>query len=423
MTTTGPVDLVEYLNKYVVSCEKMCISPVMAVKKTVGQAIDSGEIPDMMKLNGTITELRYRRIDDDIVESIFLPMVGMSLFRYIDLSYNEIGNRGAFALAKVLKDDAAIEVLILRSNNISSEGVISITKSLTYNEKLAHLDLSENPIGDEGGMAIASLLQINANIFNLNLSGCSLGATSLIGLSTVLQSNNSVVNLDLSNNIPSISSRTQTLMNDVMAHLSKTLQLNYGIKVLNLSKFGITDWSMCDLLASAIQSNKNIDTLILSCNKISRDGGIALCNSIMRHSSLNILSLSCCAIQDEGAEALAQVIRNNSKLKEIYIDYNKISSIGLIAIADALKENWAIRFIALWGNQWDEASCKAFSRLMNGPTSSVCVGGSQAPLLVQQNPRSIPPSARLQSSMTDVSFYTVETTIHVAHAPKDRRII
>ncbi|KAH6594565.1 hypothetical protein BASA50_006515 [Batrachochytrium salamandrivorans] len=414
MTTTGPVDLVEYLNKYVVSCEKMCISPVMAVKKTVGQAIDSGEIPDMMKLNGTITELRYRRIDDDIVESIFLPMVGMSLFRYIDLSYNEIGNRGAFALAKVLKDDAAIEVLILRSNNISSEGVISITKSLTYNEKLAHLDLSENPIGDEGGMAIASLLQINANIFNLNLSGCSLGATSLIGLSTVLQSNNSVVNLDLSNNIPSISSRTQTLMNDVMAHLSKTLQLNYGIKVLNLSKFGITDWIF---VHDKLTLEFNLS------NKISRDGGIALCNSIMRHSSLNILSLSCCAIQDEGAEALAQVIRNNSKLKEIYIDYNKISSIGLIAIADALKENWAIRFIALWGNQWDEASCKAFSRLMNGPTSSVCVGGSQAPLLVQQNPRSIPPSARLQSSMTDVSFYTVETTIHVAHAPKDRRII
>ncbi|KAH9270898.1 hypothetical protein BASA83_006851 [Batrachochytrium salamandrivorans] len=410
MTTTGPVDLVEYLNKYVVSCEKMCISPVMAVKKTVGQAIDSGEIPDMMKLNGTITELRYRRIDDDIVESIFLPMVGMSLFRYIDLSYNEIGNRGAFALAKVLKDDAAIEVLILRSNNISSEGVISITKSLTYNEKLAHLDLSENPIGDEGGMAIASLLQINANIFNLNLSGCSLGATSLIGLSTVLQSNNSVVNLDLSNNIPSISSRTQTLMNDVMAHLSKTLQLNYGIKVLNLSKFGITDWIF---VHDKLTLEFNLS------NKISRDGGIALCNSIMRHSSLNILSLSCCAIQDEGAEALAQVIRNNSKLKEL----QQISSIGLIAIADALKENWAIRFIALWGNQWDEASCKAFSRLMNGPTSSVCVGGSQAPLLVQQNPRSIPPSARLQSSMTDVSFYTVETTIHVAHAPKDRRII
>ncbi|KAK5670397.1 hypothetical protein BDV3_002609 [Batrachochytrium dendrobatidis] len=418
MAALGPMALVDYLDKYVTSCENRQISPVMAVKKTVERAIDSGEMPDIMKLNGTITELRYHRIDDGMLETIFLPMVGLSLVRHIDLSYNEIGNRGAFAIAKVLKDDNAMETLILKSNNIGSEGVIAITKSLAYNEKLIHLDLSENNIGDDGGMAMASLLQINVNISTVNLSGCSLGATSLIAFATIFQSNNYVSNLDLSNNLSSASNRSQTLVNDVMMHFSKTIQLNYAITHLNFSKMGITDWNMCDLLASALKANKNIETLNLSCNRISRDGGVALCNALMKHSSVNNLILSCCSIQDEGAIAIAQVICHNSKLKEIHIDYNKISNTGLVAIAKALRNNSGVKYISLWGNQWGETSCEEFAELMQEPLASKSIEDFTNTSIKSPKPVSAGSTARLQPHMLDVSFYVVEDSIHVAHSPR-----
>ncbi|OAJ44014.1 hypothetical protein BDEG_27312 [Batrachochytrium dendrobatidis JEL423] len=373
MAALGPMALVDYLDKYVTSCENRQISPVMAVKKTVERAIDSGEMPDIMKLNGTITELRYHRIDDGMLETIFLPMVGLSLVRHIDLSYNEIGNRGAFAIAKVLKDDNAMETLILKSNNIGSEGVIAITKSLAYNEKLIHLDLSENNIGDDGGMAMASLLQ----------------------------SNNYVSNLDLSNNLSSASNRSQTLVNDVMMHFSKTIQLNYAITHLNFSKMGITDWNMCDLLASALKANKNIETLNLSCNRISRDGGVALCNALMKHSSVNNLILSCCSIQDEGAIAIAQ-----------------ISNTGLVAIAKALRNNSGVKYISLWGNQWGETSCEEFAELMQEPLASKSIEDFTNTSIKSPKPVSAGSTARLQPHMLDVSFYVVEDSIHVAHSPR-----
>nr|KAJ3422039.1 hypothetical protein HK105_001422 [Polyrhizophydium stewartii] len=423
----------DYLEKYMTICERKQTPPLMLIKKTFEHAIDSGESPDILKLSGTQTELRYRRIDDDIAECIFQPMVGISIVRCVDLSYNEIGDRGAFVIAKVLKssveliptlaffmhqDDLAIEVLILRSNNITGEGAAAICKALTYNEKVTHMDLSGNAIGDEGGMAIASILQVNVNISVLILSGCSLAATSMIAFATVLQTNSSVNVLDISNNLLHTSNLTQTLVNDVMSHFALTMQLNYGIKELNFSKLGITDWNMCDLLANAIKANKNIDTLNLSCNRISRDGGVALCDALSKHASINNLILSCCSLQDEGATAIARVIRSNTKIKEIYLDYNKVSSIGLVAIADALRDSWSLKFIALWGNLWGEASCEAFAELMGGPTTSVCIGDpagrpqTQAQAQMQAQRKANAPHIRLHPHMTDVSFYVVETTIH-----------
>ncbi|KAI8927929.1 hypothetical protein BC831DRAFT_398073, partial [Entophlyctis helioformis] len=187
---SGPMALVDFLDKYVNMCEKKRVPVLSTVKKTLEQAIDSGELPDMLKLCGTIPELKFRRIDDDTLESIIQPMAGMSLVRQLDLSYNEIGNKGAHILAKILKDDQSIEVLILRSNSITADGAVAISKALTYNEHITYLDFSDNVIGDEGGMAIASMLQVNNNITHLSLSNCGLAATALIGFATVLQSNN-----------------------------------------------------------------------------------------------------------------------------------------------------------------------------------------------------------------------------------------
>jgi hypothetical protein len=44
----------------------------------------------------------------------------------------------------------------------------------------------------------------------------------------------------------------------------------------------------------------------------------------------------------------------------IYLDYNKIGGKGLSEIAEGMKTNVMIRYLALWGNEWDENSCEVF---------------------------------------------------------------
>jgi Ran GTPase-activating protein (RanGAP) involved in mRNA processing and transport len=162
----------------------------------------------------------------------------------------------------------------------------------------------------------------------------------------------------------STGSLSQSLLNDVMTHLSSALKVNYGLKVLNLSKLGLTDFIMVNMLSPAIYENKNLETLNLSCNRITRDGGVSLGVALAYHPSINFLKLSCCAIQDQGAHAIAKLLETNTKLKEyvkltrIYLDYNKITGDGLIALANVLTRNVMIRYIAVYGNQWDQPSCQ-----------------------------------------------------------------
>lgn len=153
---------------------------------------------------------------------------------------------------------------------------------------------------------------------------------------------------------------------------------------------------------------------MLTRNRITRDGGVALCYALRSHKSLNYLKLSCCAIQDEGAEAIAQLLGTNRKLKEyiflsrIYLDYNRITGKGLLAIAKGLRQNVMVRYLALWGNQWDNESCEAFCELMGGPSSVVLIN----------DPKAVPEKAssiRLGPNSTDFTFCRVEGTLQVAH--------
>ncbi|KAJ3320598.1 hypothetical protein HDV06_005116 [Boothiomyces sp. JEL0866] len=403
-TAPAPLVLEDYLDRYTALCQKKKIPIVNCLVKRIKDAIENGDTFDDFYLKGTYPDLRLRRISDDMAESIISSLHGLEFLKVIDLSYNEIGDKGA--------TDTLLEVLMLQSNNLGAAGIAAICKSLQYNTQITYLDLSNNEITDEAGLAIASMLQINTGITNLFLSGCKLQATSLIAITTVLQTNNYIQQLDISNNILSTGSLSQTLLNDVMTHLSIAITNNYGIKNLNISKMGITDYIMCNMLASAFQLNSNIETLNLSGNRITRDGGVALCKALAFHQSINNLKLSCCAIQNEGAEAVAQLLLTNTKLKELYLDYNKITGPGLVAISKGLEANVMLKYIAVWGNSWDAASCEAFAKLLGGPSSVVKIENPKAHVEIDKNPR-------LVQGNIDVTFCRVQQVLQVARYTRD----
>jgi hypothetical protein len=256
--------LQQYFDEYVVLCNLKKLSVLLPIRTMHEESIKSRSIPDKLLLNGNAVDRRDHRINNDYLETIFLPMIGISFLREIDLSYNEFGDKGALLLARLLQEDKYLEILNLNSNSIGEKGTEALCKALQLNERITTFIISNNPIGDMGGMEIARMLQVNNYITTLGISGTGLKATSLIAIWTVVKNNDVLIHLDISNNLSNLNNLTQSVANDVMLHLSRSISAKSCIKSLNLSKMGITDWSTIDCFAKALGECFTLDTLDLT---------------------------------------------------------------------------------------------------------------------------------------------------------------
>ncbi|KAJ3212140.1 hypothetical protein HDU67_004010 [Dinochytrium kinnereticum] len=280
---SNSMQVIDFLDSYNQLCAASHLPVIQHLQAKLQEAIDGGLLPKRFDLNGNNKELRTRRLNDDYAEILMMPLAGINFLQELDLSFNEIGDRGGRAIASFLKDDKYLRILKLNSNSIGPDGGIAIAKALNINETLQVIDISDNSIADPGGMEIAAMLQINTALSHIYMRGCNLAANSLIAIFTVLQNNQTIEFLDISNNESHQSRLTQSLQNDLIMHLSRMLKINRTIKTINLSKFGITDWTMADCLSAAIKANIGIRNLDLSCNRITRDGGVALCQALYKH--------------------------------------------------------------------------------------------------------------------------------------------
>ena len=93
-----------------------------------------------------------------------------SILQVLDVSNNNIRDRGAKFIATALENNEHLEVLNLSSNAITESGGTSLAKALQHNQSLRSLDLSENPIGGQALGAFKTLLDENKRITELKLS-------------------------------------------------------------------------------------------------------------------------------------------------------------------------------------------------------------------------------------------------------------
>jgi len=68
--------------------------------------------------------------------------------RSLNLSDNQIGEKGAGAVARVLAASPALRVLNLAKNDLGEEGGALIGEALAYNSTLRDLSLALNAIGN-----------------------------------------------------------------------------------------------------------------------------------------------------------------------------------------------------------------------------------------------------------------------------------
>ncbi|KAM5276939.1 leucine-rich repeat-containing protein 34 isoform 8-T8 [Hipposideros larvatus] len=244
----------------------------------------------------------------------------------LDVRYNLLSDVGAYYAAKLLQKQYNLIYLNLMFNDIGPEGGELIAKALHKNTTLKYLRMTGNKIENEGGMLFAAMLQINSSLEKLDLGDCDL-EESTVHLSHMLKENHCLVEL----------------------HMNKHDIRNGGMKQL------------CD----ALYLNKSLRYLDVSCNKITRDGMVFLADVLKSNTTLEVIDLSFNRIETAGAKYLSETLTShNRSLKALSVVSNSIEGEGLVALSQSMKTNLTLSNIYIWGNKFDEATCVAYSELI-----------------------------------------------------------
>jgi PAS domain S-box-containing protein len=269
-----------------------------------------------------------------------IKILSAAKLRLLDLTDNQINDKGALTLAK----NNTLKKLVLTNNFIGDEGAIAFSKHASLEEVI----LSYNHITDEATTALVNNTQLKTLILNYNqLEGkggqvlsksCTLKQLSLAGnhLDDIgvqaLGHNSTLTSLDVTFN---------QIANDGLHGFSwnenlRQLKLDYnqitkdGVKFFH-SLSHLEDLSLSYNLidnegVEVLSKSKSITRLNLTGNQIGPRGAEA----ISKNTTLKILLLSCNTIGDDGAISLARSL----SIIELWVAYNQIGELGACALAE-----------------------------------------------------------------------------------------
>ncbi|XP_048203112.1 leucine-rich repeat-containing protein 34 isoform X2 [Perognathus longimembris pacificus] len=302
--------------------------------------------------------------------------------RGVDARYNCLGDTGAYYVAKLLQKQPSLVYLNLMFNDIQSDGGELIAKALQKNKTLKYLRMTGNKIENKGGMFFATMLQINSSLEKLDLGDCDLGMQSVIAFATVLIQNQTIKGINLNRPIMSSEQEESTV------HVGHMLKENNCLIELHMCKHGMKNDGI-QQLCEALYLNSSLRYLDVSCNKITRDGMVYLAAVLKSNTTLEVIDLSFNRIESAGANYLSETLTShNRSLKALSVVSNQIDGKGLIALSNSMKINPILSNIYIWGNKFDEATCLAFSELIE--------------------------AGRLNADNTDVEPFTVDGHVYLA---------
>ncbi|NWZ49799.1 LRC34 protein, partial [Haliaeetus albicilla] len=335
-----------------------------------------------LKIAGNNRLVPVQRVTDDDLQVLASVLRSTVLVTGLDLRYNVLTDAGAKNMATFLQENCTLRYLNLMFNDIGTSGAELIARALHRNETLVYLRMTGNKIGNKGGMFFASMLQINSTLEKLDLGDTDMGMQCLTAIATALTRNKSVKAINL--NRPLLYSQEE----ETTVRVALMLKNNSSLVELHLGKHEMKNFGV-EQLCEALYENSSLRYLDLSCNKITCDGVKFLGELLKRNQTLEILDLNANRIEDDGAFYLSEALTlYNRTLQALSVVSNNISGKGLVALSDAMKTHMELSYIYIWGNKFDEATCMAFSELIQ--------------------------MGRLKPNCTDVEPYEVDGHVHLA---------
>ncbi len=217
---------------------------------------------------------------------------------------DRISDEGAILLSQALAKNSYIKIVKLVFQNIGSKGAIALAKV----NSLEELYLGENNIKLEGAKALArtnlKILSLDTNAICINEEHELLPIESIQETIEAFIENKTILELDLSgNDIPD-------------ENVAQLINRNTTIKKLLIYSSCLTDKAL-----KYIENNKTIEYLNLSNNNISDKGA----EYISKNTNLQTLGISKSKITDKGADFLS----NHPHLKALHMMDNNITIKGL----------------------------------------------------------------------------------------------
>jgi Ran GTPase-activating protein (RanGAP) involved in mRNA processing and transport len=202
----------------------------------------------------------------------------------LNLRNNEIGPKGAEAIAEFCAVSASLTTLDLWNNSIKDAGAIAIATTLKDSQvcKMADLNLSNNEIGPKGAEAIAEFCAVSASLTTLDLRWNGIRSNGAALLADALRVNASLTSCNvLKNN-----------MDVAAAHLLVTAVKDKDVSLCGIktdqttASFAHWDLEPCDavLLASDLSKagvSASLTVLDVSYNSMEH-GGVKLISDAVR---------------------------------------------------------------------------------------------------------------------------------------------
>jgi len=252
----------------------------------------------------------------------------LPLLRSVDLSNNSIGKQGAKALAELLKTDLPLHHLKVGNCNLLPRSTQKIATAVIHNTNLLSLDISSNASEALGAVALGGIVTENKTLTALDVSHMHLPE-------------------DLSHS---------EFIQPIAAGIEKNTSLRH---------FGCARISMSDELIRAIQSNKSLTSINLSCTTgAGRRTSPALLTALCDHPSLKRVHFCQNSLRKADPETLCKLIRKPG-LEMIDLSHCALRNDACKELLTALRESQSMRHIDLSGNHMNGQG-KAIAALLDG---------------------------------------------------------
>ena len=325
------------------------------------------------------------------VLSAAMQRSGGAKLRVLDLSYNQIGNAGVYAislaattleelhvssnslddssataLASALKTSTTLRFVCIVNNGFTAVGVAELAASVACARALKQLDMGFNQIGDEGAEAVASALIHVPMLEQLNVEYSDIGERGVKAIAGSLASNTTLTWLSLDGSVVNAAAavemghalrRNTTLETlhlcdaqigpDSAVALGDALAENQGLVRIFLARNNVGD-AGARHIGTMLPACNTLVGISLAMNCISASGMVALFEGLTQ-SQLAEMNVSNNHLGDEGASSLVEFWSQGRGA--INLCDNRIGPSGLCTIADAIESgDNAFVYLLLDGN-------------------------------------------------------------------------
>ncbi|KAG7378374.1 hypothetical protein PHYPSEUDO_010155 [Phytophthora pseudosyringae] len=212
------------------------------------------------------------------------------------------------------------------------------------------LDLSGNEIGEKGAYDVGLFLALQHSLRVLNLSSNLITDKAILGLADGLEPNIKLQELLLDHNQITDAGAKQLYLKAFTANQQRRIRLSVGNPLTSECKVMLAAISQAHDLRKRF-ANEFVcqDKLEFSGKALRQYGAAAIAEELAATpaSKCRYLDFSRNSLGDEGAQAVANLLRAYPGLEELDVSFNDIGDEGAIALADALAENSTLTSFSL----------------------------------------------------------------------------